>query len=417
MMPLLRPGFSRLRHTCARLSRWALTSVALVGAVVASPQRNLFHEYLGVSEAELDARLDHAWHVLFAGGRETDAIVYPVGDDMAYILDVFYKDVRTEGMSYGMMMAVQYDDQEMFNRLWKWARTYMYHDSGPFAGYFAWHCRPDGTQLDAGPASDGEEWFAVSLLLASGRWGDGEGIFDYRARANEILHTMRHKGEEGIGEPGVISMFAPEAKQIRFVPLKRLADVTDPSYHVPAFYELLAAWVDEDRAFWGEAAAASRQLFRDAAHPKTGLMPDYSGFDGEPVAIRGHENFLYDAHRTLGNVALDWAWFQADPWQQEQSNRVLGFLSQFRPDIPYSFTLDGEPLSEESSPSLTAMAAVAALAADREVGEPFVRDLWEAPVPDGKFRYYGGLLYMFALLEVGGRFDVYPPAGLEDPRP
>ena len=54
-----------------------------------------------------------------------------------------------------------------------------------------------------------------------------------------------------------------------------------------------------------------------------------------------------------------------------------------------------------------AMAATAALAADREVGERFVQHLWDMEVPEGRGRYYSGLLTMIALLEVSGKFQIH----------
>ncbi len=45
-----------------------------------------------------------------------------------YILDVGDNDVRTEGMSYGMMVAVQRDNRTAFDALWKWATTHMRHN-------------------------------------------------------------------------------------------------------------------------------------------------------------------------------------------------------------------------------------------------------------------------------------------------
>jgi len=54
-------------------------------------------------------------------------------------------------------------------------------------------------------------------------------------------------------------------------------------------------------------------------------MPDYAGFDGTPTGGE-HEDFRFDAFRTASNVAVDYAWFAADPWQVEQSNRQLGFF-------------------------------------------------------------------------------------------
>jgi oligosaccharide reducing-end xylanase len=327
---------------------------------------------------------------------------------MAYIMDIGNGDVRSEGMSYGMMIAVQMDKKEEFDRLWKWAKTYMYHSDGPFQGYFAWHCTTEGEQIDANPASDGEEWFATALLFASARWGDGEGIYEYRAQAQEILDVMLHKQENSLAT----AMFDLEQKQIVFVPMAgQVSSFTDPSYHLPAYYELWARWAERDNDFWADAAQVSRELFRKAAHPRTGLMPDYANFDGRPYGTDDHKDFRFDAWRTLSNVAVDYAWFAVDPWQVEQSNRVLAFLSSQGIDTyPNQFTLDGTPLSADHSTGLVSMAAVAALAADPETGKPFVQELWDVQVPTGKWRYYDGMLYMLGMLHVSGNFRIYNPS-------
>ncbi len=260
--------------------------------------------------------------------------------------------------------------------------------------------------MAANPASDGEEWFVMDLFFASARWGDGEGIFNYREQADQILTTMLHKGEEN----GLATdMFDPQTKQVVFVPAGANAGFTDPSYHLPAYYELWARWAEQDNEFWAEAALESREFFKRAANPQTGLMPDYSQFDGTPYGSGDHEYFRFDAWRTLSNVAVDYAWFGADPWQVEQSDRVLDFLaSQGMEDYPNQYKLDGESLSGDHSTGLVAMAATAALAAHPEKGTPFVQALWDAPIPSGKWRYYDGLLYMLALLHVSGTFQIYP---------
>ena len=61
---------------------------------------------------------------------------------------------------------------------------------------------------------------------------------------------------------------------VRFSPDERNT-FTDPSYHLPAFYELWARWGPErDRAFWAKAASVSRDFFVKSADPKTGLVPN-----------------------------------------------------------------------------------------------------------------------------------------------
>jgi oligosaccharide reducing-end xylanase len=349
--------------------------------------RNLFSDLLGKSEAELDAKLATAWRHFFAGDERTQRVYYPVGPDLAYIADIGNGDVRSEGMSYGMMIAVQLDKRDEFDRLWRWANKHMRHASGPRKGYFAWQCKFDGTILDPGSASDGEEWMAMALFFASHRWGNGAGLLNYGAEAQLILRDMLHKP----GAPEVVSIFNREARQVVFAPNPVAGRFTDPSYHLPAFYELWARWSDtpSDRAFWAEAANVSRAFFHRAAHPKTGLMPEYSHFDGKPFTGPGYGggkgDFRYDAWRTLANVGFDHAWWRADPWQVEQSNRVLGFLG------------------------LIAMAAVAGLAAEPALARPFVQSLWGAPLPEGKWRYYNGLLYTLGLLQAGGRFQAFVP--------
>ncbi len=370
--------------------------------------RNLFAEYLNKTDTEAQAKLEAAWQQLFYGVDDFQRMYYPVGEDMAYIEDIGNGDVRTEGMSYGMMIAVQLDKKAEFDRIWKWVKTFMYQADGSYKGYFAWHCSPDGKKLASNPASDGEEWFVTALFFASARWGDGEGIYKYREQAQQILDTMLHKSEEnGLAT----NMFDAASKQVVFVPSGANAAFTDPSYHLPAYYELWARWAARDNSFWAEAAQASRAFFKKAANPQTGLMPDYAGFDGAPFQMGDHADFRFDAWRTLSNVAVDYAWFGADSWESEQSNRVLEFLgSQDMSSYPNQYSLDGKPLSGDHSTGLVAMAAVAALAADPTVGLPFVQALWDSKIPSGQWRYYDGMLYMLALLHTSANFRIYLPS-------
>jgi len=383
-------------------------TLARPGAFTSGQYRNLFKEMLGKSDTEIQAKIDAAWKQLFYGDDNTQRVYYPVGADMAYVLDTGYSDVRSEGMSYGMMIAVQLDRKEEFDRIWKWAKTYMYNSDGAYQGYFAWHCTPNGDKIHNNPASDGEEWFVMALLFASGRWGDGTGIFNYRAEAQAILDTMLHKEEQK--SDLATNMFDAKTKQVVFVPtVGRNSSFTDPSYHLPAYYELWARWADKDNEFWKQAAQASREFFKKAAHPQTGLMPDYAEFDGRPTGGE-HQDFRFDAFRVASNVAVDYAWFAADPWQVEQSNRLLEFFySQGIDRYVNQYALDGKPLSSDRSTGLIAMNAVAALAATTDKAPKFVEALWDARIPSGKWRYYDGLLYTLALLHVSGNFRIYAP--------
>ena len=375
---------------------------ASVGAVSTGKYRNLFKE-LGYSDAEIDKKVESAWQKFFYG-TDDERIYYPVGEDMAYIYTADTDDVRSEGMSYGMMICVQMDKQEEFDRLWKWAKTHMQHKSGEFKGYFAWQMNTNGTIKDNTPAADGEEYFATSLLFASARWGNGEGIYNYNKEAQEILKTMLHQADDGQG----VNMFNKEHKMPVFCPIGNAATFSDPSYHLPAFYEVWAREAEQDNDFWSEAAEASRQHFKDATNEKTGLGPDYSEYSGTAKKEGNHGDFRFDAWRIAANIACDYAWWAQDDWATTHANRIQSFFyDQGVDSYGNQWSLDGKNLSPDHSPGLVAMNATASLASSDKKSWSFLEDLWNISPTTGKYRYYDGCLYMMGLLHCSGKFRAY----------
>ena len=263
------------------------------GAFATGQYRNLFLE-TGHKNPEIAKKINTAFQQLFHGDPSTQAVYYAAGKNangpLAYITDIAHHDVRTEGISYGMMIAVQMNKKAEFDALWNWAKTYMYISSPqhPSQGYFSWSMKIDGTPNEETPAPDGEEYFVMSLYFASARWGNGAGIYDYKAQADEILTTMRHhpikSGPTKFGPRTIGPMVNEQAKMIRFVPGVERGNFTDPSYHLPAFYELWARWGPvADRSFWAQAAAVSRTYFVQATNPQTGLAPNLTNYDGTPL--------------------------------------------------------------------------------------------------------------------------------------
>jgi oligosaccharide reducing-end xylanase len=381
---------------------------------------NLFAE-AHHSDAEIHAKIDAAFQQLFHGDQATEAVYYTAGSNangpLAYITDINNNDIRTEGMSYGMMIAVQLNRKPEFDALWNWAKTYMYISSPthPSQGFFSWSCRYNGEPREETAAPDGEEYFAMALYFAANRWGNGRDIYDYKAQADALLTAMRYHalrtGPTKFGPRTVGPEVDDAAKMIRFTPN---TDFTDPSYHLPAFYELWARWGPvEDRAFWAQAAETSREFFQKTTNPVTGLSPDYANYDGSPHTTPWNKfagDFSYDSWRTQSNWSVDWNWWAKDPRERVLSDRTQAFwLSQGIGTFADQFTLDGQPLSKRHSTGLAATSAVASLAATRPVKAEFVEALWDAPIPSGHERYYDGMLYILSLLHVSGAFRIWEP--------
>lgn len=349
------------------------------------------------------------WHEIFEGPNR---FYWQTEDGLGYVMDTGNDDVRTEGMSYAMMLAVQYDRQDVFDRLWGWVMAHMYMADGHHAHYFSWSVKPDGSERADGPAPDGEEYFAMDLFLADRRWGSGVGIHDYAARGRELLRHCVHKGREERGEP----MWNADNKLIKFIPE---TEWSDPSYHLPHFYELFARYADEqDRDFWRGAADASRAYLHAACDARTGMNPEYARYDGSPQTVERfgrHDWFYSDAYRTVANIGLDAAWNDApDVVLCDRAASLQRFFLTH--DRTSAYEVDGTPVDERvlhpvGFLAATAQGSLAALHADPTVHPQAARNarvwvhlLWNTPMRVGRRRYYDNFLYAFAMLALSGRY-------------
>ena len=389
------------------------------GAYKTHNYRDLFAEQ-GHTAAESRAKIEKAFQQLFHGDGQEERLYFETGANengpLAYITDWANNDARTEGMSYGMMIAVELDKKREFDALWNWSNTYMLitDPKNPSVGYFAWSMATDGSPRSTGAAPDGEEYYVMALYFAAHRWGNGKGIYNYEAQADKILRGMRHhpvltdtspfrihpedepfvfpdhpwpspnnKAREreaaASGKPLPAYRFPREPRpetvgpmvdeahfMVRFV-AEVNRDGTDASYHLPAFYELWSRWGPvEDREFWAKAADVSRDLFSKVTGRETGLTPDRNHFDETPVVNQNGSTvpFSYDSWRSVSNWSVDASWWHKDSREQALSDRLQKFLmTQGIDTFVDQYTLDGKPISTRHSAGMAATAAVGSLAA------------------------------------------------------
>lgn len=391
------------------------------GAFATRRYRNLFAE-LGYKQKDIDKKLKSVFESVFYG---PDKVYFEVGDSMAYISDIKNHDVRTEGMSYGLMIAVQFDRKDIFDRLWRWSKKYMQHQEGLLKGYFAWSCQTDGTRNAQGPASDGELYYVTSLIFASNRWGNSTGI-NYLAEAQNILNCSMQK----IGMERVAPLINLEHQLITFTPDPFGGRFTDPSYHIPAFYEVWARWAEDGRSeFWRVCARKSREYLHKSIHPVTGLNPDYNNYDGTLLGSKRviGDAFRFDSWCVPMNIALDYSWACADrKWQQEYGNKIQNFFySQGIDSFVDQYNVDGTTVTEllgaggykklRHSLGLVATTAAVSLVCTHDKSREFVDRLWNAkhvPYDDGYFdAYYDGLLRLFAFMHLSGNYRIIFPQG------
>ncbi|MEN9307954.1 MAG: hypothetical protein RL173_1886 [Fibrobacterota bacterium] len=393
--------------------------------------RNLFAEF-GYSQEKIDEKVNGAFNQLFFGDSATQRLfrVVPGDTTMGFIDATDY--VLTEGQSYGMMIAVQLDRKDIFDKLWKFAKNHMQQKSGDQQGYFAWKVanKAPFTPADVNPAPDGEEYFVTALYLADKRWSSVEGITafqNYKQQADSILHYML-KSRSALGP-----LVDPTAKQIVFSPAGN-NPFTDPSYHTPAFYRLWAAFASHNNALWSAMADTSAAFFLRASKKSPyGIMPNYATFDGAAAVYasaqvtdsgaNAQRTYRYDtvysadAHRTPMNIGAYWNWFQADTNAWTETDKFLGFLrEQGGATLKYNqaYNLAGQPCAPSGwSPAESQVGsnAAAVLASKDTANWAFVTAAFDQATPSGQYRYYNGMVYMLGLLHTAGKFKAYGSPG------
>ena len=390
----------------------------LQGAFQSGKYRNLAREF---GKANIQERLNSGFDNMFGyNGREQLYYAYEEnGTYKAHYIRAFNPlygdDIRTEGQSWAMTVAVMMNKQEEFDNLWRFARNYQKnswnHPDPKKQGVYAWQLKFDGSgyvyKHDDGPAPDGELYFAFALLNADSRWGSS-GEFNYYDDAIEVLGVIRNK--------------LMENSLIRFSPY--LDDLTDPSYHIPVFYNYFATRVssNHEKNFWNTAADKSRTFLKthfakvhDAPH--WNLPTFLANNSGEPVIgyrFEGQANpghwYEYDAWRVAMNVAVDAHLYGAESWHSNAINRLLGFFDYDRGNGCYKqiYAYGGRETEQCAGPGQMATNAVATLAStDTSTATKYFNEFWGTSQPTGEWRYYDGCLYMLAMLHTTGNFKLY----------
>ncbi|MEI9938607.1 MAG: glycosyl hydrolase family 8 [Pseudomonadota bacterium] len=335
-----------------------------MGCTPPAAYANLFVSVSGHTQAESDAKVAAAWTALFTASGKGSIFYNGPGADESYVEDTYNNDVRTEGMSYGMMVAVQLNHQTEFDRLWQFVTKHMAQGTGQIA----WHVSTSGGKLATGGAPDGDEYFAAALVFAHKRWGDTSGKFDYGKEAQWVLDLIRTQDFDK--KSSIVQFYAGSGN-------------TDGSYVLPAFYQTWACFDTANADFWNGAVTAGRNFFH-AAIDSNGVIGDQSSFTGATTKGAGA-----DTIRCVANIMMDHNFFNADPWQTDTYATKYG---------AYEGSHAGG-VAQQSCNSLLGFGLPASS------GKAFVDKLWSTTPPNHD--YWNGVLYMLAMVHLSGNFQLW----------
>jgi endoglucanase len=209
-------------------------------------------------------------------------------------------DTVSEGIAYGMLIAVYMNDQALFDGLWAYWKAH------PASGLLMNWKIPGGS----GSASDADEDAAFALIQASKQWG-GSYLNDAKSIISQIASSEVEAGTYVL-KPG--NQFGGSS-------------LTNPSYFAPAYYRVFAT-VDSGNATLWNGAVTSSYKFLNAIEGSNGLVPAWCSNNCTSRGGGGYadaDKYQYDSHRTPWRMALDVCWNNnADA--KDYVNKVTGFF-------------------------------------------------------------------------------------------
>jgi len=315
------PSKSSLPSAAARA---AAVLLFIAAASAPAQYKPLYYRDMPRVSASYDTVLQKTWEGIKARNVDayTTGLVHRPKSNQPH-------DAVSEGVAYGMILALYCNDQAYFNKIWNAGEKYMWNSTG---NYYDWRVNRNGQQgRDGGPASDADQDIALLLIFAdqlvnkgiwSGTYPKEKGA-DYATRARSILNTVRttmvdqgkfllpgHWGSAG-GYGG--------------------GDTKNPGYFAPAFYRVFAEFDPENSAAWDALIDGSYELIEKSPGYAKGLIPDWCRLDGSSTGGAGYNAYfdgdaLYrDAIRVYWRLATDYMWY-GEPRAKAFLDKAVTFL-------------------------------------------------------------------------------------------
>jgi endo-1,4-beta-D-glucanase Y len=315
----------------------------------------------------------------------------------------------SEGIAYGMIIAVMLDEQPLFDAFWGYALCFLNSN-----GLMSWYIAPDGlTVLGSGGATDSDEDMAWALVMAHRQWGGrgslGETYLSHAQRQIDRIWQFEidHEKFDGLLLPG---------------DEWRGQNVFNPSYFAPHQCRLFGEISGNREGFSRVIDRGYSTVFASlndvSQNRDNGLVPAWCNASGAPVeAFPGAmTNYQTDSARLPFRLGQDFA-YHRDPRAQRYLAKVSGFFAGIGADhIGDGYTLSGEPAPDPRTAQPNHGSAVfvgcAAVGAMHDARYQSFLDAAYTRVATGKLlarsRYYNHCWTVLSLLMLTGNLVEFP---------
>jgi endo-1,4-beta-D-glucanase Y len=232
-------------------------------------------------------------------------------------------DTVSEGIGYGMLLAVYMDDQSTFNGLWAYAKA-----RRNTHGVMNWHYDSNGNQsgTDANGATDADEDMALALIFANKKWGGNNYQSDATALCQAVLN-YEVEASTNVLKPG--DMWGGST-------------CTNISYYSPASYKVFASFTGNSA--WNNVVNECYTVINAAKNQNTNLVPDWctsSGGHTTQASFDSNADNYYDAVRFPWRISWDLLWF-GDSSASGNLTKITSFFAGIgASNIKAGYTLNG----------------------------------------------------------------------------
>lgn len=276
-------------------------------------------------------------------------------------------DCISEGVGYGMLLAVAFDDQDAFGKLWKY---YTNHKGSN--GLMDWQTAQCGATQQGGWATDGDIDVAMALYQASCKWGG-----TYEADAKGVIGNIKNSSLETCSNGKLL------LKPGNFGGCNGTERQTDPSYLAPGYFKVFAELTGDTA--WTKLVDDGYSLLATLQGKMNGLVPDWCDPSGN-IPSGDHGQYGPDASRTPWRVATDYVWF-AEP-------RAKTFLDNV---ATYVESAGGVARAQTPNSNYRGALAMSALPKDAVTAQAYV-DAWLTTSVDDESYFPGTLRPVYMLL-------------------
>ena len=256
----------------------------------------------------------------------------------------------SEGIAYGMILAVVMDDQILFDELWKYTQLWL--DAN---GLMHWYINAAGTAaLGTGGATDSDEDMAWALVLASRKWG-GSGSLNstYLDLAKvQIGRIWQYEVDHSQGD-----LLLPGDAWGGNI-------VFNPSYFAPSEYRIFGQVTDNidgwNRVIDTGYAVIAKSLNATNRNATNGLVPAWCDTNGmpKPPSAGAATNYQYDSARMPFRLGQDYC-YSGDPRAATYLAMISGFFAAIGAgNIVDGYELDGTPRPDPATPPGSPQSAV-----------------------------------------------------------